>query len=116
MGLGDEKRKDYFHTSTRDVVMHVLGDPPEVEVPPVETDEAEEAEPADAMEWDEDAKKLLEAVPKMLRKMVMGQVEGALLDRGEEVVTGALFEGLAREFGMSDELLDRYRADADTPA
>ena len=116
VGLGDEKRKYYFHTSTRDVVMHVLGDPPEVEVPPVETDEVEETEAADVMEWDEDAQKMLEAVPKMLRKMVRGQVEGALLDRGENAVTGPLFEGLAREFGMSEELLQRYRTDADTPA
>ncbi|WP_446830277.1 flavin reductase [Candidatus Foliamicus sp.] len=116
VGLGDEKRKDYFHTSTHDVVMHVLGDPPEVDVPAVETDEAEETEPADAMEWDAEATKMLESVPKMLRKMVSGQVEAALRDRGEETVTGPLFEGLAREFGMSEELLQRYRTDADTPA
>ncbi len=120
VGLGDEKRKYYYHTSTRDVVMHVLGDPPEVEVPPVEGEaerEAAEAEAeAQAMEWDGEAKKMLEAVPKMLHKMVMGQVEAALLDRGETVVTGPLFVGLAREFGLSEELLARYRTDADTPA
>ena len=116
VGLGDEKRKYYFHTSTRDLVMHELGDPPDIEVPPVETDAAEEAEAADAMEWDGEATKMLESVPKMLQKMVRGQVEGALRDRGEEAVTGPLFEGLAREFGMSDELLARYRTDADTPA
>ena len=39
VGLGDEKRKYYFHTSTRDVVMHTLGDAPEIEVPPA-ADEA----------------------------------------------------------------------------
>lgn len=116
VGLGDEKRKRYFHTSTRDVVMHVLGDPPEIDVPPVEAEEAGEAGAANAMPWDGEAKKMLEAVPGTLRKMVMGQVEAALLDRGEIEVTGALFEGLAREFGLGEELLDRYRTDADTPA
>ena len=116
VGLGDEKRKYYFHTSTRDVVMHELGDPPEVEVPPVATDEAEETEAADAMGWDAQAQKMLQSVPKMLQKMVRGQVEAALLDRGEKVVTGELFEGLAREFGLSEQLLQRYRNDEDTPA
>ena len=116
VGLGDEKRKDYFHTSTRDVVMHVLGDPPDVYVPPVETEEAEETAETDAMEWDAQALEMLDGVPKALQKMVRGQVEGALLDRGEKAVTGALFKGLAREFGLSEELLDRYRTDADTPA
>ncbi len=118
VGLGDEKRKYYFHTSTRDVVMHVLGDPPEVEVPPVEGEARQEAAEAEveAMEWDGEAQKMLSAVPKALRKMVKGQVEAALLDRGESAVTEALFEGLAREFGLSEELLSRYRTDADTPA
>ena len=120
VGLGDEKRKYYFHTSTRDVVMHVLGDPPEIEVPPVEgaaEQEAAEAEDeAETMAWDEGATRMLQGVPKTLQKMVRSQVEAALLDRGESEVTGALFEGLAREFGLSEELLDRYRTDADTPA
>ena len=116
VGLGDEKRKYYFYTSTHDVVMHELGDPPDVEVEPVAEEAEEEAVEADAMEWDARALEMLDGVPKALQKMVRGQVEGALRDRGEEAVTGELFEGLAREFGLSEELLDRYRTDADTPA
>ncbi len=116
VGLGDEKRKYYFYTSTHDVVMHELGDPPDVEVEPVAEEAEEEAAEADAMEWDARALEMLDGVPKALQKMVRGQVEGALRDRGEDAVTGELFEGLAREFGLSEELLDRYRTDADTPA
>ncbi|MDE0680440.1 MAG: PCP reductase family protein [Gammaproteobacteria bacterium] len=95
--------------------MHVLSDPPDVYVPPVETDEAEAAAEADAMELDAQALEMLAGVPKALQKMVRGQVEGTLRDRGENTVTGKLFEGLAREFGLREELLDRYRTDADKP-
>ena len=116
VGLGDEKRKYYFYTSTHDVVMHELGDPPDVEVEPVAERAEEEAVEAEAMEWDAEAMEMLNGVPKTLHKMVKGQVEGTLRDRGENAVTGKLFEGLAREFGLSEELLDRYRTDADTPA
>lgn len=116
VGLGDEKRKYYFHTSTRDVVMHTLGDAPEIEVPPVAEESRDDEVETETMEWDAQALKMLDGVPKTLQKMVRGQVEGALRDRGESAVTGALFEGLAREFGLSEELLDRYRTDADTPA
>ncbi len=116
VGLGDEKRKYYFHTSTRDVVMHVLGDAPDVEVAPVEGAEEEESATLDAMEWDAEATRMLEAVPKTLHKMVRGQVEESLRERGESVVTGVLFEAMGREFGLSEEMLDRYRTDADTPA
>ena len=117
VGLGDEKRKYYFHTSTRDVVMHVLGDPPEVEVPPVEEDAEQETAAADAMDWDGDAMQMLQAIPKTLHKMVMGQVEGALRERGEPAVTGALFQELAREFGISEELLERFeRSEIDADA
>ncbi|MCY4477550.1 MAG: flavin reductase family protein [Gammaproteobacteria bacterium] len=116
VGLGDEKRKYYFYTSTHDVVMHELGDPPDVEVEPVADEAEEEAAEAEAMEWDAQALEMLNGVPKALQKMVRGQVEGTLRDRGENAVTGKLFEGLAREFGLSEELLDRYRTDADTPA
>lgn len=116
VGLGDEKRKYYFHTSTRDVVMHTLGDAPEIEVPPVAEEAADDDVETETMEWDAQALKMLDGVPKTLQKMVRGQVEGTLRDRGEGAVTGPLFEGLAREFGLSEELLDRYRTDADTPA
>ena len=119
VGLGDEKRKYYFHTSTRDVVMHVLGDAPDIEVPPVEEEAEQEVAAADAMEWDGDAKRMLEAVPKTLHKMVTGQVESALRERGEKMVTGALFQALGQEFGISEELFERFErsdADADTPA
>ena len=116
VGLGDEKRKYYFYTSTHDVVMHELGDPPDFEVEPVAGEAEEEAAEAEAMEWDAQALEMLNGVPKALQKMVRGQVEGTLRDRGENAVTGKLFEGLAREFGLSEELLDRYRTDADTPA
>ena len=116
VGLGDEKRKYYFYTSTHDVVMHELGDPPDIEVEPVADDAEEETAEADGMEWDATALEMLDGVPKALQKMVRGQVEGALRDRGEDAVTGKLFKDLAREFGLSEELLDRYRTDADTPA
>ena len=116
VGLGDEKRKYYFHTSTRDVVMHTLGDAPEIEVPPVAEESRDDDAQTDAMEWDARALKMLDGVPKTLQKMVRGQVEGTLRDRGKSAVTGDAFEELAREFGLSEELLDRYRTDADTPA
>ena len=116
VGLGDEKRKYYFHTSTRDLVMHTLGDAPEIEVPPVAEEAPGDDVETETMDWDAQALRMLDGVPKTLQKMVRGQVEGALRDRGESAVTGPLFEGLAREFGLSEELLDRYRTDADTPA
>ncbi len=117
VGLGDEKRKYYFYTSTHDLVMHELEDPPDVEAPPVEEEAKREEAAEKAMEWDENALKMLQAVPKALHKMVRGQVEGALRERGEQAVTGSLFEGLAREFGISEELLQRFERapeDADT--
>lgn len=116
VGLGDEKRKYYFHTSTHDVLQHTLGDAPEIEVEPVAHEAGNDDVETETMEWDAQALKMLDGVPRTLQKMVRGQVEGALRDRGENAVTGRLFEGLAREFGLSEELLNRYRTDADTPA
>lgn len=100
IGLGDENRMDYFHTTLGDVSMHKLGETPggtkggEVQL---------------GMTWDADALQALMAIPPMVRKMITEQTEAYCRGKGDDRVTAAHFRAFAAEQGMTPELLERFK-------
>ncbi len=48
-------------------------------------------------------------IPAAVRKMVTENTEQWVRTKGSDRVTLALFQELAREYGMDEELLDRFR-------
>ncbi len=100
IGLGDEDRMDYFHTTLGHISMHKLGETPggfkggEVKL---------------GMTWDADALQNLMTIPPMVRKMVTDQTEEYCRARGDATVSLARFTEHAAEQGMTPELMDRFR-------
>ena len=101
IGMGDERRADYYHTTLGDLTMHTLGQPKNA---------MRGADAVTNMPWDKDAMKMLMNVPPPLRKMVIGNTEEEAAEKGQEKVTAKLFTDLAREVGMDTELMDRFRS------
>lgn len=100
IGLGDEDRQDYFHTTLGHITMHNLGEAP---------DAFKGGEVQLGMPWDADALQTLMTIPPMVRKMVTEQTEEFARQKGDAKVTQARFDELAVEQGMTPELLDRFR-------
>ena len=100
IGLGDEDRQDYFHTTLGHVTMHNLGEPPGSQIG---------GEVKLAMPWDADALQALMTIPPMVRKMVTEQTEGYCREKGESKVTKSRMDEFAREQGMTPELMERFK-------
>jgi len=101
IGLGDEKRLDYYYCDTENVVMHRLKD----------TLQAYQGIDAKtAMEWDEGSSQALMQIPPGVRAMVISNTEDAAREKGHETVTLKFFQELAAEYGMDDEIMDRFRS------
>jgi len=100
IGLGDEDRQDYFHTTLGHITMHQLGEPP---------DAFKGGEVQLGMAWDADALQTLMTIPPMVRKMVTGQTEEYARGKGDAKVSRARFNEFAAEQGMTPELLDRFQ-------
>ena len=58
------------------------------------------AETAEPMLWDEDARARLERIPAFVRPMARRAIEKTAREQGSDRVTGAVFEEVARRFGM----------------
>lgn len=102
IGLGDQNRKYYYHAKLQpdNIVMHELQDPP---------DAMRGMDVRTTMEWSGDAMKTLMTIPPGVRKMVTESTEDWVRNRGETVVTLALFQQLAEEQGMGEDFFDRFR-------
>lgn len=102
IGLGDQNRKYYYHAKLdpENIVMHELQDPP---------DAMRGMDTKTTMEWAPDAMKTLMTIPPGVRKMVTENTEDWVREKGESVVTMALFNALAEEQGMSADFFDRFR-------
>lgn len=100
IGLGDEDRMDYFHTTLGTITMHRLGETPggirggEVQL---------------GMPWDADALQALMTIPPMVRKMVTDQTEAWCREKGDGKVSLARFQAYAAEQGMTPELMERFQ-------
>ncbi|KKK57105.1 hypothetical protein LCGC14_3057850, partial [marine sediment metagenome] len=100
VGLGDHQRKYYYHTSTTDFSMHELKDAP---------DSIQAAEVRTEMEWDDGAMQALMSIPAPVRKLVIKEAEDYAQENGGDRVTLDLFIAMGEEFGIDDELLDRFK-------
>jgi flavin reductase (DIM6/NTAB) family NADH-FMN oxidoreductase RutF len=100
IGLGDEDRQDYFHTTLGHITMHQLGEPP---------DAFKGGEVKLGMAWDADALQSLMTIPPMVRKMVTEQTEAWCREKGDSKVTQSRMDEFAREQGMTPEFMDRFR-------
>ena len=101
IGMGDERRADYFHTTLGNLTMHTLGQPKNAMLG---------TDAVTNMPWEKEAMEMLMNVPPPLRKMVIGNTEEAATEKGQESVTAKLFTDLAREVGMDTELMDRFKS------
>ncbi|MBM4195919.1 MAG: hypothetical protein FJ197_02295 [Gammaproteobacteria bacterium] len=100
IGLGDEDRQDYFHTTLGHLTMHKLGEAP---------DAIRGSQVQLGMPWDADALQALMTIPPMVRKMVTEQTEGWCSSKGHASVSLAQFNAYAAEQGMTPEFMERFR-------
>lgn len=100
IGLGDQNRRYYYHAHTDHVVMHELEEPP---------DGFKGGEVRTTMDWEDKALSQLMSIPPGVRKMVAEQVEEYTRKQGDEAVTSKRFFEMAEEYGIDEELLDRFR-------
>ncbi len=100
IGLGDEDRQLYFHTTLGEITTHTLGESP---------GGTKGGEVTLSMPWEADALQTLMTIPPMVRSMVTQQTEDHARARGDGRVTRARFDEFALEQGMTPELLDRFR-------
>lgn len=104
IGLGDEARQDYFHTTLGHVSKHELR---ELSAAAVKGGEVQLA-----MTWEPEALQALMSIPPMVRKMVTAQTEQFARSHGDTSVTQARFTQFAADQGMTPELLARFRSKA----
>lgn len=101
IGLGDEKRLDYYYCDASNIVMHRLKD---------NLDAYRGVDAKTAMKWDAGSTEALMQIPPTVRALVIDNTEQAAKEEGLDVVTLKFFRELAAEYGMDDELLERFRS------
>lgn len=101
IGLGDAMRRYYYFCDTSNTVMHELADPPTA---------YRGRKAKTTMDWEDLAEAELMKVPPPVRPLVVTNTENFCREQGDETVTLARFQELAREMGMSEELMDRFRS------
>ena len=102
IGLGDERRKDYFYGH--------IGRIEKLELEDMEGEEDEKVALTTGMPWDEDALKALRRVPGGVRRTVIRETEARAKEKGVDRVTAALYGELARDAGMDDAVLSRFKS------
>jgi flavin reductase (DIM6/NTAB) family NADH-FMN oxidoreductase RutF len=100
VGLGDQNRRFYYHAPTTNFAMHELKET---------SDGFKGGEVKTRMPWDDNAIQALMQIPAGLRQMVAENTENALRDQGHARITLQGFQDLAREYGMDEDLLDRFK-------
>ena len=66
------------------------------------------------MDWDEAALRTLMEIPLGVRRMVTEQVEAFAKEKGDERVTTERFVEMSAEYGIDEELLDRFRTGSES--
>jgi hypothetical protein len=99
IGLGDERRLDYFYCDTSNLVMHRLKD---------EHDAYQGVNAKTSMPWDDGAEAALMTVPPAFRTLVIDNTERAAREKGLDAVSMKFFADLAREYGMDQEFIGRF--------
>ena len=102
IGLGDERRKDYFYGHVQNISKLELED--------VEGEDDEKVALNTGMPWDDDALKALRRVPGGVRRTVIRETEARAKEKGVDRVTAALYGELARDAGMDDAVLARFKS------
>jgi flavin reductase (DIM6/NTAB) family NADH-FMN oxidoreductase RutF len=100
IGLGDEDRQDYFHTTLGHITMHKLGEPP---------DAFKGGEVKLSLAWDADALQSLMTIPPMVRKMVTEHTEEYCRGKGDARVSKARMDEFAASQGMTPEFFERFQ-------
>ena len=101
IGMGDEARQTYYHTTAERLIKHDLGQPKSA---------MQGADAKTSMEWDKDATEMLMGVPPPLRKMVIENTEEFAVEKKEKTVTGEVFRELAKSVGMDPDVMERFRS------
>ena len=102
IGLGDERRKDYFYGHVERIEKLELED--------VEGEEDEKVALTTGMPWDDEALSALRRVPGGVRRTVVRETEARAKEKGVDRVTAALYSELARDAGMDDAVLSRFKS------
>ncbi len=101
IGMGDEARQLYYHTTIGNLTKHTLGQPKNA---------MRGADAVTSMEWDKKAMTMLMNVPPPLRKMVIENTEEFTQEKNATIVTAELFSELAKSVGMDPEVMERFRS------
>lgn len=102
IGLGDEARRQYFYGHIERISRFELKDMP--------GQDDEVVALATGMPWDDDALKVLRRVPAGVRRTVIRETEARAREAGLASVSVAFYGRLAKEAGMDDEVLARFRS------
>jgi flavin reductase (DIM6/NTAB) family NADH-FMN oxidoreductase RutF len=104
IGLGDQNRRYYYHARLHDenVIMHELKEPPGGQ---------KGGKIKMTMDWEESAIAALMDIPVALRTMVAGQLEEHAVEKGASAVTAEHMLEMAREYGIDEELMSRFKTD-----
>jgi flavin reductase (DIM6/NTAB) family NADH-FMN oxidoreductase RutF len=102
IGLGDERRTDYFYSRTDTIEKYILEDMPDSgdEVVALVT----------GMDWDDGAMKALRRVPAVMRRTVIRATEATAKEKGADSISAELYGEIAREAGMDDAVLQRFKS------
>lgn len=100
IGLGDEDRQEYFYARTDSLLKFQLKETPEgYRAANLKTE----------LTWTEDAMADLMKIPALVRRMVMSQTEKHARKQHATQVTKQHMMELAAEFGMDEEMINRFR-------
>ena len=102
IGLGDERRADYFYCHSDNIEMYTLED--------IAESEDEVVALVTGMDWDEGAMKALRRVPAGVRRTVIRATEAAAKEKGATEISIELYGQISKEAGMDDAVLDRFKS------
>lgn len=102
IGLGDERRADYFYGHIDQISKYTLED--------IEDSGDEVVALTTGMPWDDHAMKALRRVPAGVRRTVIRATEAAAKQKGAHEITAELYAEISRDAGMDDAVLDRFQS------
>jgi flavin reductase (DIM6/NTAB) family NADH-FMN oxidoreductase RutF len=101
IGLGDERRRDYFYGRIDRIEKLALKDMP--------GQDDEKVAMATGMPWDEAALAALRRVPSGVRRTVIRETEARAREAGLSQVDSVFYARIAAQAGMDAEVLARFR-------
>lgn len=118
IGLGDQNRRLYYFTTSRDLQRFELEDV--TDETQVSDDEVQAQSAAErirsrlGMEWDPGAQKALEEVPGPVLSLVITETEAIVRDEGSDIVTLERLTELSEEYAPK-EVLERFESGSSDP-